>query len=73
MRHTTIPLDDSMVKKIETLLTGTQTISRFVATATEEKVKRMEARNERARFQIYEKDVKLFMPLVEDILKRLGK
>lgn len=73
MRHTTIPLDDSMVKKIETLLTGTQTISRFVATATEEKVKRMEARNERARLQVYEKDVKLFMPLVEDILKRLGK
>ncbi len=73
MRHTTIPINEDTEKRIERLLTGTQTISRFVATATEEKVKRMEARNERARLQLYEKDVETLTPIVSEILKRLGK
>ena len=73
MRHTSFPIDDNMLNRIDNLLTGTQTVSRFAAIATEEKVKRMEARNERARLQLYEKDIDALTPIVAEILKRLGK
>jgi len=73
MRHSSILIDKNLEKQINNLLTGTQTISQFIAKATHEKVKRMETRDKYAREALFEKDIEIFTPLVETILKRLGK
>ena len=67
-RHTKITIDDDLAERIENLLTGNKTVAKFCLEATEEKVKRMEARDVRARVQLAAKDRELLRPLVQEIL-----
>lgn len=71
--QTSFQIHDDWLLRINDLLTGTETVSQFCYGAMEEKVKRLESRSERARQQMYEKDIETFTPIVEAILKRLGK
>ena len=73
MKHTGISMSGEMAGKIESFLSGTETVSQFVFQATQEKIKRMEVRDKTARLQLFERDVEMLMPLVEEVLKRLGK
>jgi len=70
--HTSFKITEDMQKRIENLLTGSKTISQFAYEATEEKVKRMEARDERARIQLAAKDKAILEPIMQDILKGWG-
>ncbi len=45
----------------------------FAAKDTEQRVNRLEARDERARIQLHKKDISIFLPIVEDCLKRMNK
>ena len=71
--QTSFRINAEWEKRIENLISGTETISQFAYKAMEERVKRLEARNERSRSQIYEKDIKILTPIIEDILRRLGE
>jgi len=62
-----------MIDKIETLTEGFETPSTFAKKATRERIKRMMARDSRAREQQFENDIERFTPVVEAILNRLGK
>ena len=72
MKHTSFSMPDDMIAKIESFLSGTESISQFAFKATEEKVKRMEVRDRTARAQLHEKNIEYLMPIVEDILKERG-
>ena len=73
MKHTSISMSSEMADKIESCLSGTQTISQFVFQATQEKIKRMEVRDKTARLQLFERDVEMLTPIIDEVLKRLGK
>ena len=70
--QTSFRINDNWLDRIKNLITGTETISLFCYKAMEEKVKRMEARNDRARLQLAIKDKIILSPIVEDILKEHG-
>ncbi len=69
--HTSFKIEDDWLDRIKNLITGTETVSLFCYKAMEEKVKRMEARNDRARLQLAVKDKTVLKPIIEDILKEL--
>ncbi len=73
MRHTRFQIDDDTLNRIENLLSGTETVSQFAAKATEQRVNRLEARDERARIQLHKKDISIFLPIVEECLKRIDR
>ncbi len=70
--RTSVEIKEELENKIKNLLSGTETISQFCFKAAEERVKRMEARSERARLQLFDKDVVLLNPVVTEILKMHG-
>jgi len=72
MKHTGFKMEDDIANRINNLLTGTQTISQFVSTATIEKVKRMEVRNKQTRAELFKKDVDAFAPIIKEVLKAHG-
>ena len=57
--------------RIENLLSGTESISQFCYKAMEERVKRLEARNERARIQMASKDQSILTPIIKEIIKEM--
>ena len=72
MRHTRFAIDDDMLCRIGNLLSGTETVSQFAAKATEQRVHRLETRDKRARIQLHQKDISIFLPIVKESLVELG-
>ena len=70
--HTSFKIADDWLKRIENLTSGTETVSLFCYKAMEEKVKRLETRDERARLQIAAKDRAVLTPIVKEILTSEG-
>ena len=70
--HTSLEIKDDMKKRIENLLSGTETISQFCFKATEAQVNRLEARSERARLQMMEKDKAIMEPVIMEVLRKHG-
>lgn len=70
--HTSFEIKQDMENRIRVLLSGTETVSQFCYKSAEEKIKRMEARNERARLQILHKDREALKPIIESILSERG-
>ena len=70
--HTSFEIKPDMIERVNNLLTGTKTVSLFCYEAMEERVKRMEARSERARIQMAAKDKTIIEPIILDILKSYG-
>ena len=70
--RTSVEIKEKLENRIKNLLSGTETINQFCFKGTEERVKRMEARSERARLQQFDKDIVLLNPLVTEILKMHG-
>ena len=66
--HTNVKIEEELENKIKNLLSGTETISQFCFKGTEERVKRMEARSERARLQMMEKDKALLRPIIQEMI-----
>ncbi len=65
--RTSVEIKEKLENRIKNLLSGTETISQFCFKGTEERVKRMEARSERARLQMMEKDKALLRPLIQEM------
>ena len=59
--------------RIDNLLSGTESRSQFCYKAMEERVKRLEARNERARIQMAAKDQSILVPIVKEIISLMKK
>jgi hypothetical protein len=68
-RSTSFKIPDDWMKRTENLLSGTETISQFCRKAFEEKVRRMESRDERARKETLKRDIEALRPAVLAILK----
>lgn len=71
-KHTSFSMTDEEFNKINTFLSGTQTVSQFCYYAMQEKIKRVEVRDKTARKQLHEKDVKLFEAVIVDVMKQYG-
>jgi len=71
--QTSFKINDDWLIRIKNLITGTETVSLFCYHAMEEKVKRMESRNERARMQLAVKDKNILKPIIEEILQERGE
>ena len=69
---TSFSIDDDLQKRIENLCSGTESVSQFCYKATEERVKRLEARDERARIQLALKNEEMIAPIIEKVLKKMG-
>ena len=71
-RHSSsITFDDSVKDRIDRVKVGTETTSQFIYRATIEKLNRMETRDERARKQQLEKDIKMLKPIIASVLDKL--
>ena len=70
--NTTLHIDKDLETSIQNLLSGTETISQFCYKSTVSQVKRLEARNERARLQMMEKDRFIIEPIIMDVLRGQG-
>ncbi len=70
--HTSFKIKENWLERVENLISGTETVSLFCYKAMEEKVKRMEARNERARLQLAVKDKSILEPIMIEILTAHG-
>ncbi len=66
--HTSFEIKEDMETRIKNLLSGTKTVSLFCYEAMEERVKRMEARSERARFQMMMKDKAILKPIIQEMI-----
>ena len=66
--RTSVEIKEELENRIKNLLSGTETISQFCFKGAEERVKRMEARSERARIQMMEKDKALLRPLIQEMI-----
>lgn len=71
MPQTRFTMTEKERRDIESLLVGTETVSQFAHKATQERVKRMQARDERARAQLFERDVEALRPVVEQIIREM--
>lgn len=58
--------------RIQNLLTGKESVNQFCYKAVEERVNRLEARNDRARLQAIARDKKLLEPLLDEMLRERG-
>lgn len=69
--HTSsISYDEELKNRILPHLSGTQSISQFVFSATEEKVRRLETKDERARIELLRRDVKVLGPIIREMKRR---
>lgn len=71
MPSTSFTYTEELKSKIKPLLVGSQTISQFAHNATEEKVNRMETRDERSRLNLMKRDVDALKPVVGELFKAL--
>jgi sarcosine oxidase gamma subunit len=69
--RTSFSMSAEMKADIEALLSGPETISQFAFKATEEKIKRMQQRDARARQQSLMRDVEALRPVVEEIVRSM--
>lgn len=70
--NTTLHIDKDLENSIRNLLSGTETVSQFCYKSTVSQVKRLEARNERARLQMMEKDKSIIEPIFRELLQDFG-
>lgn len=66
---TSFQVPEELEKRVKPLLNGTQTISQFAFAAFEEKINRMEKRDEQARRKVFMRDVEILRPIVQEILR----
>ena len=66
--HTCIKIDENIQKRVELVTDGTETMSQFVKKSTLERLKRMEARDERSKRQMIEQMIKELKPLIIKIV-----
>lgn len=69
---TSFQLDPDLQKRIENLLIGTESVSQFCYKAAEERVKRLEARDDRSRVQLAMRNKEIMKPIIREILKEEG-
>ncbi len=68
--HTSIKIDEDIQKRVELVTDGTETMSQFVKKSTLERLKRMEARDDRCIRQSDEKLKKMIKETINDMLDR---
>ena len=68
--HTSMKMDEDTVKRIEFITDGTETPSQFVKKATFERLKRMEARDDRSVRQSDDKLVKMIRAVLLNMKER---
>ncbi len=68
--HTSIKMEDDTSTRIFYITDGAETPSQFVKKATFERLKRMEARDERATKQNKEKQIAELKPIVIEIIRK---
>jgi hypothetical protein len=66
---TSFQVSEELERRVKPLLNGTQTISQFAFAAFEEKINRMEKRDEQARRKAFMRDVEILRPIVEEIIR----
>jgi hypothetical protein len=66
---TSFQVSEELERRVKPLLNGTQTISQFAFAAFEEKINRMEKRDEQARRKVFMRDVEILRPIVEAVIK----
>lgn len=71
MPTTSFTFTEQLKSRIEPLLVGNETISQFSHKAVEEKVNRMEKRDERSRVELMKRDVNALRPVVMEIVKEV--
>lgn len=72
MKHTSsIAFDDNFKNRIKNQLIGTQSTSQFVFNATEEKLNRMETKDDKAREKTLQRDRKILKDAVMEILREM--
>ena len=67
---TTISYDDELKNRIIPHLSGTQSISQFFFSAAEEKVRRLETKDERARIELLKRDIRVLAPVIKEMKER---
>ena len=71
-KHTSsIAFDDNFHKRIKDQLIGTQSISQFVFNATDEKLNRMETKDNKAREKTLMRDREILKDAVKEIIDNL--
>ena len=74
MKHTTsISFDDNFKKRIKHQLVGTQSTSQFVFNATDEKLNRMETKDNKAREKTLQRDREILKSAVLEMYLELKK
>ena len=68
---TSFQIEVDLLKGVNRHRKGTQSISQFAHEATIEKVNRMDARDERARMQILEKNKQMLKPIIMELLDEM--
>ncbi len=72
--HTTsISIDDNFKKRVKDQLVGTQSISQFVFSATDEKLNRMESKDNKAREKTLMRDREILKDAVREMYLELKK
>lgn len=71
MPGTSFTMSDELHERIQNQLIGSESVSQFCHRAAEEKVNRLEKRDERARRQQFEKDLEILRPLVVAIMEEM--
>lgn len=66
---TSFQVSEEMERRVKPLLNGTQTVSQFAFAAFEEKINRMEKRDEQARHKVFMRDVDILRPIVREIIR----
>ena len=69
--HTSFIIDEVVKQRINLITEGTETPSGFAKKATLERLKRMEARDDRAKEQYMKNNIEHFKPIVERIISEL--
>jgi hypothetical protein len=72
MANTSFTFSDELKARIEPLLVANESISQFAHRATEEKVNRMEARDERARKALMARDKKVLKPIFKELMEEIN-
>ena len=74
MKHTTsITFDDNFKNRIKNQLVGTQSTSQFVFNATDEKLNRMETKDNKAREKTLQRDREILKSAVLEMYLELKK
>ncbi len=68
--HTSFKIDEELANRIDMITDGSETVSSFAKKATFERLKRMEARDERATKQNKEKQIAELKPIVIGIIRK---